>query len=110
MRTTRRLALSRYTRRRPAQREWRQVQEILTATRGNHGQSLAFASALRQANWTYRSGLERYVRAQYPPSRRRLWHRSAYIEDDIAQYFSVLAEFMCHGDVAQRQASSNRVN
>jgi len=36
--------------------------------------------------------------------------RSPYIEDDIAQYFSALAEFMCQGDVAQRQASSNRVD
>jgi len=31
-------------------------------------------------------------------------------EDDIAYYFSALAEFMCQGDVAQRQASANRVD
>jgi threonine dehydratase len=31
-------------------RERPQVQGIVTATRGKHGQSLAFAGALRQAN------------------------------------------------------------
>jgi hypothetical protein len=45
-----------------------------------------------------------------PRSRRGLWHQSPYIEDDIAQYFSALAEFMCQGGVTQRQASSHRVD
>jgi hypothetical protein len=31
-------------------------------------------------------------------------------EDDIAYYFSALAEFMCQGDVVQWQASSHRVD
>ena len=31
------------------------------------------------------------------------------IEDDIAYYFSALAEFMCQGDVSQWQAASDRV-
>jgi hypothetical protein len=91
-------------------RERPRVQGIVTATRGKHGQSLAFAGTLRQANWI----MPKWTRALWararPRSRRRLWHRSPYIEDDIAQYFSALAEFMCQGDVAQWQALSNRVN
>ncbi len=37
-------------------------------------------------------------------------NRSPYIEDDIAQDFSALAEFMCQCDLAQRQASSHRMD
>ena len=36
--------------------------------------------------------------------------RSPDIEHNIAYYFSALAEFMCQGHVAQRQAPSHRVD
>ena len=35
---------------------------------------------------------------------------SPNIQDDIAYYFTALAEFMCQGDVVQWQASSHRVD
>ncbi len=37
-------------------------------------------------------------------------NRSLYIKHNIAQYFSAFAEFMCQGDIAQRQASCHRVD